>query len=247
MLTFFYVDLAHIESLYLLSKMKIFLYIILGVTLVLIIGYKIVFYKLIREQEVIYAEMQNMNIRESPRFFSDSLRMADSTFWNLINHSKLKYPKNFDKQVQFLTDTLSMMSEESIVGFECTFTEKVVELWNYNVKSLYQIINGKFMSTDDFVYFRCYLISLGKEEFDKALGSPELLTETIDPSMWAGEEMMSVADNSYGRKTEKFDEENCPRCVCTEVSYDFGSYRMTGEYVSPNDFKRKYPQLIEKY
>lgn len=227
--------------------MKIFLYIILGLALVLIIGYKIASFKLIRHQESAYAEMQNMDVKESPRVFSDSLRMDDSKFWGLINHSKSKYPENFDKQIQFLTDTLSRMSEESIVGFECTFTEKVVKLWNYNVKSLYQIINGKYISTDDFIYFRCYLISLGKEEFDKALSNPELLKATIDPSMWAGEEMMLVADKAYQKKNNQLDEENCPRCVCTEVSYDFGSYKMTGEYVSPSDFENKYPQLTKRY
>jgi Protein of unknown function (DUF4240) len=226
---------------------KVFLYIILGVALALVIGYKIAFNKLISLQESSYAEMQNMDIRESPRVFSDSLRMDDSTFWSLINYSKSKYPENFDRQIQVLTDTLSRMSEESIVGFECTFTEKVVKLWDYNVKSLYQIINGRYLSTDDFIYFRCFLISLGKEEYDKALSNHSLLSTTIDPSMWAGEEMMSVADKAYRMKKNKVDEENCPRCVCTEVNYDFGSYKMTGEYVSPEDFKTRYPQLMERY
>lgn len=202
---------------------------------------------MIGHQESAYAEMQNMDIRESPRVFSDSLRMDDSTFWGLINYSKSKYPENFGRQIQVLTDTLSRMSEESIVGFECTFTEKVVKLWDYNVKSLYQIINGRYLSTDDFIYFRCFLISLGKEEYDKALSNPSLLSTTIDPSMWAGEEMMSVADNAYRMKKNTVDEENCPRCVCTEVNYDFGSYKMTGEYVSPEDFKTRYPQLMERY
>jgi hypothetical protein len=226
---------------------KIFLYIVLGLALILIIGYKIASYKLIRLQESIYAEMQNVDIKESPRFFRASLRMDDSVFWTLINHSKSKYPEDFEMQIQFLTDTVSKMSEESIIGFECTFRENVVKLWDYNVKSLYQIVNGEYVSTDEFIYFRCYLISLGKEEFDKALNDPEMLLTIIDPALWKGERLLSVADDAYRRKTKSVDEDNCPRCICTDVSYDFGRYKMTGKYVSPDDFKNRYPRLTERY
>ncbi|HTF17373.1 MAG TPA: DUF4240 domain-containing protein [Chryseolinea sp.] len=227
--------------------MKVLLYILLLVVVVLIAGYKVASYKLIETQESMYAEMQNSKGSESPRFFPDSLKMDDSSFWILINRSKSKFPDAYDKQIQFLTDTLASMPEERIVGFECTFVENVVKLWNYNIKSLYQIISGKYISTDDFIYFRCYLISLGKDEFDRAINSPELFATIVDPSMWAGEEMMHVADIAYQKRTNKIDEEGCPRCVCTEVSYDFGSYKMTGEYVSPHDFEDKYPRLTERY
>lgn len=227
--------------------MKTFLYIVAGLALILIIGYKIASYKLISLQESTYAGMQNMDINESPRVFPDSLRMEDSVFWTLMNRSKSKYPKDFDMQIKFLTDTLSIMPEQSIVGFDCTLTENVVKLWNYNVKSLYQIVNGKYVSTDDFIYFRLYLISLGRDEFDRALNNPELLKTTIDPNLWRGELLMSAADDAYQKKSAKVDDDGCPRCICTDVSYDFGGYKMTGEYVSPNDFENKYPQLTEKY
>lgn len=106
--------------------------------------------------------------------------------------------------------------------------QHVVKLWDYNAKSLYQIIDGKYISTDDFIYFRCYLTSLGKTEFYKVLHNPELLKAAIDRSLWTGEEMMSVADYAYQKKSGTSGEMNCPKCVCTEVSYDFGSYKNDG-------------------
>ncbi len=101
-----------------------------------------------------------------------------------------------------------------------SLTDNVLKLWNYNVKSLYQIVNGKYVSTDDFIYFRLYLISLGKDEFDNALNNPEMLKTTIDPDLWRGENLMSVDDDAYQKKTAKIDDDDCPRCVCTDVSYD---------------------------
>jgi hypothetical protein len=227
--------------------MKIVLYILLGIGITLIIGYSIAYHKLIKLQEAGYADMATVNFKESPRYFSDSLKMPDDKFWRLINLSKAKEPINFSSQITFLIDTLSTLSDHDIVGFECTFKEKVIQLWDYKVKSLYQIVEGDYMSTDDFIYFRCYLISLGKENFETALNHTDDFTVEIDRSQWSGEQLMTVADFAYEKKHDTVAEEQLPRNVAMEVNYDFGNYKMTGEYIALDDFNIRFPKLTSLY
>lgn len=132
--------------------MKYFL-LISGIVIILIFGwYKYVNYKFIESQERSFRELAISEIKESQRYSPDSLKLSNSEFWELIEKSKSEYPIDFDAQMDYLTKQLSKLSNEQIIGFERTLREKVIELWNYNVKSLYQIIYGEFISTDALIW-----------------------------------------------------------------------------------------------
>jgi len=176
--------------------MKYFL-IITGVVVILIfIGYKYVNYKFIKAQESSFKQHINSDLKESQRNFPDSTKLSDSEFWNLIEKSKTKHPNNFDAQMDYLTEHLSKFPNEQIVGFERTLREKIIELWNFNVKSLYQIIYGEYVSTDIFIYFRFWIVSNGQEFFQTALeNTDELAEKTI--AYDDGEGLLYVADRAF--------------------------------------------------
>ncbi|OON65861.1 DUF4240 domain-containing protein [Hymenobacter sp. CRA2] len=227
--------------------MKIVTYIFLAIVAIILIGYKIADYKFISYQEKEYQRAQFANITESPRTFPDSIKMPDKNFWYLINTSKAKYPFNYRLQLAYLTDTLSKCSNKDIIGFECTFRENMVRLWNYNIKSMYQIIEGNYISTDDFVYFRGYLISLGQEITNTAIQNPDLVSVPLDRTEWSGEDMIYVADQAYSTKNRQLKGSTAPRDSASAVDYDFGNYKMTGHYIPLDEFPRRFPKLTARY
>ncbi|WP_157807242.1 DUF4240 domain-containing protein [Hymenobacter chitinivorans] len=215
----------------------------------LFIGYRVIDYKFIQYQEREYEALAHTTFTESPRVFPDSLRMQESTFWTLIATSKAAHPQDLAQQAAYLQDTLAQLSDQDILGFECRLREQLIREWNYNIKSLYQITNGSYVSTDDFIYFRAYLISCGADVVQAALQNPEQLTIPLDRLDASGEEMLQVAKNAYAQKhhTTGGPDPHSPGEQPLAVDYDLGNYRMTGTYIAPADFDRYYPHLTARY
>lgn len=203
--------------------------------------------QLITSQESHFKKLASADFKESPRFFPDSLKLSDSEFWGLIEKSKTKYPNEFDAQMDDLTQQLSKLPNEQIIGFEMTLREKVVQLWDFNIKSLYQIIFDEYLSTDGFIYFRFWIVSNGKEFFKKALEDMDKLAEADLEGYYDGEGLMYVADEAFTVKNGDVSEEELPRDQAHDVDYDFGNYKMTGEYIGLDDFEKKFPALTERF
>ncbi len=226
--------------------MKYFLIIVGVIAVVLFSGYQYMNYKFIKAQEASFKELATLKFVESARTFPDSIRMNDQQFWNLIEESKAKHPNEFDAQMKYLTQRLSTLTNEEIIGFEATLKEKVIELWDYNVKSLYQIVQDEYLSTDGFIYYRFWIVSNGRDFFQRATVNPDSLVDEIQAT-YDGEGLMVVADNAFELKNGENTNLELPRDVTTAVHYDFGNYKMSGNYISPSEFKDKFPKLVKKF
>lgn len=172
--------------------------------------------------------------------------MNDNQFWQLIADTKAKHPNDFDAQMDALTLQLSALTNKEIIGFEATLREKVIELWSYKVKALYQILFGNYLSRDGFIYFRFWIISQGQEFYELAIVNPDKLAGRIQPS-YDGEMLMVVADKAFELKNGVDAGLEMPRDAAHAVHYDFGHYRMTGQYIAPGDFKNYFSLLLEKF
>ena len=226
--------------------MKYFLIITVIISILGATSYLYVNNKFINEQEKGFKLLASANFKESPRIFPDSTKMPEEIFWQLIEESKLKNKSNFKAQVRYLAIRLSKLDNEEIVGFEKTFREEIIRSWDYNVKSLYQIIHGDYLSADGFLYFRCYLLSNGKDFYRSAANNPDKLAYKIEDN-YDGELMLYVADEAFELKNGKATKLARPRDKAIDISYDFGKYRMTGEYVGLEDFEDRYPNLTKKF
>ena len=213
---------------------------------VVFIGYQYVNYKLINAQEEAYRMHANLDFEESPRTFPDSIRMVDSQFWELIEDSKSKYSTDYDAQMDYLIRQLSSKTNKEIVGFEATLKEKVIGLGHYNVKSLYQIIWGDYISTDNYLYFKFWIISNGKEFYHLAINDPDQLTDRIEFT-YDGERLMSVADFAFEVKNGADSGLELPRDRTHIVDYDFGNYKIAGSYIAPSEFMHRFPRLTKKF
>lgn len=226
--------------------MKYFLYILIALILLVSLTYYFINRRFISHQEKLFENLQNSNFTESPRIFNETSVLDDERFWELIDMSKREYPNNFNSQMECLTKILSNLSDEEIIDFERRIREKMIELWNYNVKSLYQIIYGNYFSTDGFIYFRFWIISNGKDFFIKSIYETDNLSEDIFKTE-DGEMLLVVADNAFKIKNMNRKIDKLPRDLSLDVDYDFGNYRMTGKYISPSDFKKHFPKLTRKF
>jgi len=226
--------------------MKYFLIIIGIIAIGIFIGYKYINYKLISFQEETYKEFGGQSFNESARTFPDSVRMDDTQFWGLIDESKVKHPGNFDAQMDFLTNRVSTLTNKEIIGFEATLKEKVIGLWDYKIKSVYQILFGEYLSTDGFLYFRFWIVSNGKDFYKTVLINPDQLADIMQASN-DGERLMTIADDAFELKNGKSSGLDLPRDITEQMSYDFGNYRMSGKYIPLNEFKAQFPRLVEKF
>lgn len=226
--------------------MKYFIIIIGVIVTVLFSGYQYINYKFLNAQEASFKELASLKFEESVRTFPDSIRMNDEQFWALVEESKVKNPNEFEAQMNYLTKQLSTLTNEEIIGFEATLKEKVIALWDFNVKSLYQIVQDEYLSTDGFIYYRFWIVSKGRIFFQRAIADPDLLADEIYAT-YDGEGLLYVTDNAFKLKNGANTDLELPRDVTIDVNYDFGNYRMSGNYIPPSKFKDRFPKLMEKF
>lgn len=131
--------------------------------------------------------------------FSDQDR-----FWTLIDTSRTPAGMNNDKFLKRLAKQLKFLSPEQIVAFQVEFERTRAAAYRWNLWGAAFVIMGG-CSDDMFDYFRAWLISMGRQTFDRALTDPDSLAELDlgdDPNeMCDLELLLSAADEVYEKKT----------------------------------------------
>ncbi|OCB72802.1 polymerase [Flavobacterium glycines] len=140
----------------------------------------------------------------------DSIQLAPSnemldeeTYWTIIEKS-LKETKNQEDQELFLTSALEQLSPKEMIGFrlrtdKLLFDSYTSNLWCAN----FVISNGK--ADDGFDYFRCWLISRGKEAYYKTMENPDYLVNLVEnePKTYDFEGFWYVAVEAFKNMTNK--------------------------------------------
>ncbi|NIG55735.1 DUF4240 domain-containing protein [Chitinophaga sp. Cy-1792] len=154
--------------------------------------------------------------------------MEKTTFWEIIEES-VHVPEEF--KADELQKSLARFSLNDIVDFEMILRELIIALDDYKIVGAQKIIAGS-VSDDSYLYFRCWIISMGRKVFDDTLLHPDSLADFVDNSKFAEfEELLYVADSAYQMKSGVVaDAENLPRDIAFEkgLDYDFGAYRLEG-------------------
>ena len=110
------------------------------------------------------------------------------------------------------------------------------------------IMNGG-CSDDAFEYFRCWVISRGRETYEKSKANPDyLINEVIeDVEMYDFEEFWFVALEAFKRRTGKslYDYIDEAKFKTKEGSYP--QFKFTWQEGNPESMKKICPQLFEKF
>jgi hypothetical protein len=167
-------------------------------------------------------------------------------FWELIGDARRRMSKehpdgNMDGQVHDLSVALARLPPRDVVSFRDHFAAKMSEAFTWELwGACYVIAMG--CSDDWFVYFRRWLISMGRETFEQALADPEsLLGPASAPEVEDVffQEFESVPDDVYMRLTG----DPIPASACRAATDP------TGEPWSEegDELERKYPTLWKAF
>ena len=108
--------------------------------------------------------------------------MADDRFWGLVGRT-IAHEAERGRQLESLRAVLRELTPSEIETFERTFQLKLWwQAYSWDLWGAAHILNG-WASDAGFEYFRCWLISRGREVFESALADPESLAGMIAPDV----------------------------------------------------------------
>ncbi|PZR27930.1 MAG: polymerase [Citrobacter freundii] len=104
--------------------------------------------------------------------------MDEDRFWNIVATS-LKFADDQEKQEEFLISSLSKLPPKDIIGFRLRTDKLLFDTYNDKMWCAAYIMNGG-CSDDGFEYFRCWVISRGKEVYYAAKENPDSLISQVN-------------------------------------------------------------------
>ena len=120
-----------------------------------------------------YAPISTVDAQQSEKVKA----MSDNEFWSTIAQTKSGADER-GRQLKALQATLSKLSPDQILGFEAAFSRQMSRSYSWELWSAAYVIHGG-CSDDGFDYFRRWLISRGRETFERALADPDTLASVI--------------------------------------------------------------------
>ncbi len=136
-------------------------------------------------------------------------KMDTVIFWQIMDYAFAK--GKFDNEIkeQAILEQLIKLTPEQIQEFEIVFQQMNLKASTYGNFAAQTIIEGG-SSDDRFYYFRCWLMSLGKKNFDETLKNPDYLAsldipinKTYNMMYCQFEELIPMSDNAYEIITKK--------------------------------------------
>lgn len=194
---------------------------------------------------------------------------AEHFFWEAIEKS-YKYNKNnwqnydVEKHLERLTSYLAKYSKEELIQFEITLQKKLIALYTAEIAELNLILEGDFsqengvytfdeyLSTDGFIYFRCWLLLKGKAFFNEITRNIQYFTSGKYSfnigEIWA-EGLLYVVDNAYLKKNKIANQSEIRDVVYEkypQLNYDSGDFSMNRSIHSGDTLQKIYPILVRK-
>ncbi|MEM7603942.1 MAG: DUF4240 domain-containing protein [Myxococcota bacterium] len=167
--------------------------------------------------------------------------MDEDTFWQVVEAAKdhgAGFDDTFQGREEGLAIELRKLSAERIEAFEHRFREASSRAYSYEIWDAAILLGEGSCSDDWFVYFRSWLISLGRQRYEAALRDPETLA---DIEFGSGKEQsvffeefayvaMRVFEEKTGREMKKSPNASSPRAP-------------SGRRLTPEERRLRFPKL----
>ena len=193
-----------------------------------------------------------------------------SFFWEMIKKSNKKIGANWDEydvqeHIDCLTKLLSKSGKQKIISFEKSFLRIMDKLYSAEIAELSIILvnsfkkeNGKvvfenYISSDGFIYFRCWLILQGKAFFDDITTDINAFINgkySFDIGNTWAEELMYVSNEANMLRNEGADEYEITDYVGEKFPeiphYDTYKRAINRPILGGDEIQAAYPQLVKK-
>jgi hypothetical protein len=110
--------------------------------------------------------------------------MDTDHFWSLVEESRKGFRSdpvegNMDRQLEALDSSLSLLSSEKVLEFRNIMDELLVKAFTWELWGTAYLVGERCCSEDWFLYFRAWLISMGRHVFEQAVASPNSLADSV--------------------------------------------------------------------
>jgi len=123
-------------------------------------------------------------------------------FWAIVEHARAR-SSECDNVAQRLADTLSRLPAPAIVEFSNELDARMAESYRWDLWAVAYVANGG-ASDDGFDYFRAWLITRGREQFERALrDAPSAVEGAPRSGELECEDVIGVANEAYNRVAGK--------------------------------------------
>lgn len=104
--------------------------------------------------------------------------MNTEDFWALIDKSRKAAGGDPEEQLEYLEALIRELAPDEIVAFDKQFSEFHNQAYTWGLWGAAYVIGGG-CSDDGFMDFRGWLVSRGKDVYEKALSSPDSLAHLV--------------------------------------------------------------------
>jgi Protein of unknown function (DUF4240) len=105
--------------------------------------------------------------------------MDENEFWALIDRSRDGHANDVGAQEDALEELLTGRPRDELETFDRIYREQLARAYRWDLWGAGYVIAGG-MSDDSFDYFCDWLISRGRDVFERALADPESLADVAD-------------------------------------------------------------------
>ena len=186
-----------------------------------------------------------MNYSDKNDDFSQQKPMLDeAAFWSIIDNS-LNHSFNMNDQEAWLVSRVEKMPVEEIVGFRLRTDKLLVDTYVSEMWCAAYIMNDG-CSDDGFEYFRCWIISRGKNVYYKAKSDPDCLVNQLSSNnLFEFEGFLNVALIAFENSEVDFSNLTLEDFHNIEVNYPEIIFNWSEN--DPDNMRRICPTLFDKF
>lgn len=107
--------------------------------------------------------------------------MDHERFWRIIEDAKREKPENSEAQAKAIESALKKCAADEILAFDMLYDEFRFRAYSWDLWGAAFLMNGG-CSDDGFEYFRAWLISRGRDAYERAVADPDSLVDEFDPA-----------------------------------------------------------------
>jgi hypothetical protein len=211
----------------------------------LYIFFVICFFSCNKGQGLKSSQYQNSKQIEKVTFEKSSEMIDELRYWGII--AKSSNNRSSDQKSTIL-DELSKLTPQEIVGFSLRTTKLLKESYSSDLWCAAYIMKGG-CSDDGYEYFRCWLITKGKDVFYKALKNPDSLSELKKQflSDYEFEELLYLPDEAFKAKTGYEINRYIDMDTFLKLEGSYPEITLNWQEDNKESMKKICPKLFKKY
>lgn len=184
--------------------------------------------------------------KDSVTIAVSSEMLDEEVYWSIIENS-LKETSSTEDQEIFLVNEVEKLTPKEMIGFRLRTDKLLYDSYTSDLWCAAYIMHGG-CSDDGFEYFRCWLISRGKDTFYKAKANPDTLIDLVKEGeeLYEFEGFWYVAINAFKNVTDKelYSYIDYDSFVTNDENYPLLNF--TWNVDEPQTMKNVCPVLYEK-